>query len=103
MTFNDDGICVLSSIIDPDECDAYIDFLKYDERPRHVAAKMAAESWIAYVLLRAQMKPYEKAYLVAMAHFRASAATRHQQDIDGIDRLIPKIEAHKAKLEGSCK
>ena len=98
VEFNSDGICVLSSITHPEECDAYIDFLRYDERPRHVAAKMIAESWIAFAFLRAQMKPAEHNYLVAMSRFRGSAATRHQQDIDGIDRLIPKIEAHREAL-----
>ena len=100
MTFNENGICDLESITEPDECDAYIDFLQYDERPRHMAAKMIAETWIAYSFLRIQNKPDEATYLKALARFRDSAATRHQQDIDAIDRLIPKIQKHKAKLEG---
>lgn len=103
MTFNDDGICILSSITHPDECDAYIDFLQYDERPRHVAAKMIADTYVAYAE-QLILRPSEGlVYLVAMKRFRDSAATRHQQDIDGIDRLIPKIEAHKARLEAQCK
>jgi len=33
-----------------------------------------------------------------MGEFYRSAIRRAQDDLDGIDRLIPKIQAHKEKL-----
>ena len=100
MTFDENGICVLESLTSVDECEAYIDFLKYDERPRHQAAKMIAENFIAWAFHRSRIAPDAEAYLEAKARLYDSAATRHQQDIDAIAKRLLEIEAHKAKLEG---
>jgi hypothetical protein len=97
MIFDEQGICVLESIIHPNECDAYMDFLD-DERWRHHDALDEAKHQIEAT--RAPQDGDSEPYDAAFTAFYQSAATRHQQDIDAIDRLLPRIEAHKAKLEG---
>jgi hypothetical protein len=105
MQFDGDGICILESITDPAECDAYIEFLRYDEKPRHQAERMIAEVRITGAMQHCLNSPCGQPaeFWRALARFRDSAATRHQHDLEGIDRLIPKIQAYKAKLEAECK
>ena len=92
MTFDESGICILSSITSKDECDAYLDFLRFDERPRHLAAQqrdeMMAEIW----------RKWGSDYYLARAAFAESAAKRHQDDLDGIAKRIPEIEAYRETL-----
>ena len=92
MRFSEDGICELDSITTVDECDAYVAFL-YDERARHIIA--CDRAWDE----GGRMSAHKLSYWRVRAQFEQSAARRHQQDIDGIDRLVPKIQAHKATLE----
>lgn len=85
MTFDENGICVLESIKSRDECDDYVKFLQ-DERERHRDAKAKAAyvdyTWHGYPL----------------AEFYASAARRHQSDLDLIERRIAEIEAYRETL-----
>ena len=94
MQFNDDGICVLESITEPDECRAYAHFLGR-EAERHFIGQRDALKWAEWH----EGMDIHLAFHSAMAAFCRSAARRHQDDLDGIDRRLPEIEAHKAKLE----
>ena len=99
MRFSEDGICELSSITSVDECDAYIWFLGWDERPRHQLAKQLAEIWVSGARHMARAFPLQERFWYALAEFRYSAIARHQQDLDGITKRIKEIEAHRATLE----
>ena len=94
MRFNSDGICILDSIMEPEECRAYAHFLER-EAERHFIGQRDALKW-------AEWHEGMDVHLVfhgAMAAFCRSAARRHQDDLDGIDKRLAEIEAHKAKLE----
>jgi hypothetical protein len=95
MKFNADGICELESITSVDECEAYKAFLRAEE-DRH------SSEMVETLRYAARLNDVDTVYTHAAAEFYQSAAVRHQDDLDAIDRLIPRIDAHKAKLEGKC-
>lgn len=94
MEFDSDGICILESIEHPDECEAYKAFLMAEGR-RHGAE---LESVTEYA---DRLREVDTVYTHAAAAFYDSAAKRHADDLDAIDRRLLEIEAHKAKLEAS--
>ena len=96
MTFDKNGICELESITTVDECDAYAYFLGR-EVERHYLGKRDALEWTEWH--RQDAFHANPVYHEAVAAFYQSAAKRHQDDLDGIDRLIPKIQAHREALK----
>jgi len=98
MTFDENGICVLESITSPDECDAYVEFLRQEEARHHNAYEDALISIDSCEFIaNAGGHPL---YHKAVAAFYDSAATRHQADLKAITKRLKQIAAHKAKLEG---
>lgn len=93
MTFDENGICIMESIAHPDECKAYIHFLGH-EGERHFIGQKDAQTWAEWH----EGMTINPTYHQAMAAFYRSAMKRHQDDLDAIDRMVDKIEAHKETL-----
>jgi hypothetical protein len=98
MTFDETGICVLESVTTIDECRAYLHFLTR-EKERHYRGQQEALGWADWH----HGLPGAGGYHHAVAEFYYSAARRHKDDLDAIDKTWARIEAHKAKLEAQCK
>jgi len=94
MVFDEDGICVLESLTTDDECQAYVHFLGR-EGERHFIHQRDAQKWAEWHEGITAVRPE---FHKAMGEFYRSAIRRAQDDLDGIERRIPQIEAHREKL-----
>ena len=92
LTFDENGICILSSITSVDECEAYKAFLR-TEKARHEHERDAAMDYAR------RLAEVDTVYTRAAADFYLSAHRRHAQDARAIPKRIKAIEAHKARLE----